>query len=248
VRLVVSDAHAGLKKAIAQVLGCPWQRCSVPFLREVLGHDRRQRQPMLAALLRALFGGDDGQAARELVGDALERLREPLPKAAALVAEAEEDLLASDAFPADHWPKLRSTDPLERVNREIGRRTRRRRHLPHRPRPAPARRRRRDRAERRVARPPPLPLGPFAGSGPRSRQEKPTAERRRANSQRPEQPTIVSTSYTTSWDLTETGNAKRRARRRWLHRHRRLDLARLEAPERRQRRWADENRHTCAVA
>jgi len=123
VQLVVSDAHAGLKKAIAQVLGCPWQRCSVHFLREALGHARREQQPMLAALLRPIFTANDGDAARELVGDALERLRKPLPKIAELLEEAEEDLLAFYAFPADHWPKLRSTNPLERVNREIGRRT-----------------------------------------------------------------------------------------------------------------------------
>ena len=123
VQLVVSDAHAGLKKAIAQVLGCPWQRCSVHFLREALGHARREQQPMLAALLRPLFSAESGDAARELVGDALARLRKPLPKVAALLEEAEEDLLAFYAFPRDHWPKLRSTNPLERVNREIGRRT-----------------------------------------------------------------------------------------------------------------------------
>src|SRR5438552_1315908 len=123
VQLVVSDAHAGLKKAIAQVLGCPWQRCSVHFLREALGHARREQQPMLAALLRPLFNAGSGEQARELVGDALERPRKPLPKLAALLEEAEEDLLAFYAFPADHWPKLRSTNPLERVNREIGRRT-----------------------------------------------------------------------------------------------------------------------------
>ena len=123
VQLVVSDAHAGLKKAIAQVLGCPWQRCTVHFLREALGHARREQQPMLAALLRPLFNADAGEQARELVGDALERLRKPLPKIAELLEEAEEDLLAFYASPADHWPKLRSTNPLERVNREIGRRT-----------------------------------------------------------------------------------------------------------------------------
>ncbi len=123
VQLVVSDAHAGLKKAIGQVLGCPWQRCSVHFLRETLGHARREQQPMLAALLRPIFNADSGEAARELVGGALERLREPLPKVAALLEEAEEDLLTFYAFPADHWRKLRSTNPLERFNREIGRRT-----------------------------------------------------------------------------------------------------------------------------
>jgi putative transposase len=123
VQLVVSDAHGGLKKAIAQVLGCPWQRCSVHFLREALGHARREQQPMLAALLRPIFNANIDDTARELVGDALERLRKPLPKVAALLEEAEEDLLAFYAFPLDHWRKLRSTNPLERVNREIGRRT-----------------------------------------------------------------------------------------------------------------------------
>jgi putative transposase len=123
VQLVVSDAHAGLKKAIAQVLGCPWQRCSVHFLREALGHARREQQPMLAALLRPLFAAESAEQARQLVGDALERLRQPLPKIAALLEQAEDDLLAFYAFPGDHWPKLRSTNPLERVNREIGRRT-----------------------------------------------------------------------------------------------------------------------------
>src|SRR2546426_7478663 len=123
VQLVVSDAHAGLKKAIGQVLGCPWQRCSVHFLREALGHARREQQPMLAALLRLLFSAESGEQARELTGDALERLRAPLPKLAALLQEAEEDLTAFYAFPAEHWTKLRSTNPLERVNREIGRRT-----------------------------------------------------------------------------------------------------------------------------
>jgi putative transposase len=123
VQLVVSDAHAGLKQAIGQVLGCPWQRCTVHFLREALGHARREQQPMLAALLRPVFNADSGDAVRELAGDALERLRRPLPKIAALLEDAEEDLTAFYAFPADHWTKLRSTNPLERVNREIGRRT-----------------------------------------------------------------------------------------------------------------------------
>jgi putative transposase len=77
---------------------------------------------MLAALLRPLFNAETGEAARGLVSEALERLRGPLPKVAALLEEAEEDLLAFCAFPADHWTKLRSTNPLERVNREIGRR------------------------------------------------------------------------------------------------------------------------------
>jgi transposase-like protein len=123
VQLVVSDAHAGLKAAIAQTLDCPWQRCSVHFLRETLGHVRKDQQGMVAALLRPIFNAGDRDAARELAGDALDRLRKPLPKVAALLEDAEEDLLAFYSFPLMHWPKLRSTNPLERVNREIGRRT-----------------------------------------------------------------------------------------------------------------------------
>ena len=88
------------------MLGCPWQRCSVHFLREALGHVRRDQQGMVAALLRPIFNADSAELARELVSDALERLQKPLPKVAALLEEAEEDLLAFYAFPADHWRKL----------------------------------------------------------------------------------------------------------------------------------------------
>jgi putative transposase len=123
VELVVSDAHAGLKAAIAQVLGCSWQRCSVHFLRESLGHARKEQQGMLAALLRPIFNAADSDSARALLGEALERLRAPLPKVATLLEDAEEDLLAFYTFPPDHWRKIRSTNPLERLNREIGRRT-----------------------------------------------------------------------------------------------------------------------------
>ena len=101
----------------------PWQRCTVHFLREALGHARREQQPMLAALIRPIFNADTGEHARELVSDAIARLERPLPKVAAILERAEEDLLAFYAFPVDHWRKLRSTNPLERLNREIGRRT-----------------------------------------------------------------------------------------------------------------------------
>ena len=123
VQLVVSDAHEGLKQAIAQVLGAPWQRCTVHFLREALGHARREQQPMLAALIRPIFNAESGEQARELLGGALAALERSLPRVVALLERAEEDLLAFYAFPADHWRKLRSTNPLERLNREIGRRT-----------------------------------------------------------------------------------------------------------------------------
>ncbi len=123
VQLVVSDAHEGLKNAIARVLTCPWQRCTVHFLRDMLGHARKDQHGVLAALIRPIFQAADGEEARGRLTEAVERLTEPLPKVAQLLAGAEEDLLAFYAFPDGHWSKLRSTNPLERFNREIGRRT-----------------------------------------------------------------------------------------------------------------------------
>ena len=123
-QLVVSDAHDGLKKAIAQVLGCPWQRCTVHFLREALGHARREQQPMLAALIRPIFNADDRRAGA----------RAPRRGARAAAQAAAEGRRAAGRgrggparllrLPAPTTGrKLRSTNPLERVNREIGRRT-----------------------------------------------------------------------------------------------------------------------------
>jgi putative transposase len=123
VQLAISDAHPGLKAAIAKVLGCPWQRCTVHFLRDCLGHARREQQPMLAALIRPIFGADDLAGARDQLSAAVAALEGKLDKVAAMLEEAEEDVLAFYSFPADHWRKLRSTNPLERLNREIGRRT-----------------------------------------------------------------------------------------------------------------------------
>jgi putative transposase len=123
VQLAVSDAHQGLKAAIAKVLGVPWQRCTVHFLRDCLGHARRDQQPMLAALIRPVFGAEDKAMARDRLSEAVAALEGRLPKIQALLEQAEEDILAFYDFPADHWRKLRSTNPLERLNREIGRRT-----------------------------------------------------------------------------------------------------------------------------
>ena len=123
VQIVDSDAHEGLKKAIAQVLGCPWQRCSVHFLRETLGHCPKDAQGMVAAAIRPIFNAADEVEARRLLGETIERLERPLPKVAQMLVDAEDDLLAFYSFPTSHRSKLRSTNPLERVNREIGRRT-----------------------------------------------------------------------------------------------------------------------------
>jgi putative transposase len=123
VRLCVSDCHEGLRAAIGQVLGCPWQRCTVHFLRNMLGHCAKSQQPMISAAIRGIFTASSGQEARERLAEVLERLEPVAPKVAQLLLDAEADLLGFYALPREHWTKLRSTNPLERVNREIGRRT-----------------------------------------------------------------------------------------------------------------------------
>jgi len=123
VRLCVSDCHEGLKAAIGQVLGCPWQRCTVHFLRNMLGHCQKAQQPMISAAIRGIFGATSGEEARERFAEVVDRLEPTAPKVAQLLEDAEADLLGFYALPREHWSKLRSTNPLERVNREIGRRT-----------------------------------------------------------------------------------------------------------------------------
>src|SRR6186997_1352296 len=123
VQLAISDAHAGLKAAIAKVLGCAWQRCTVHFLRDCLGHARRDQHGLLAALIRPIFNAESLDQARDRLSEAVTTLEGKLPKVATMLEAAESDILAFYAFPADHWRKLRSTNPLERFNREIGRRT-----------------------------------------------------------------------------------------------------------------------------
>jgi putative transposase len=123
VQLALSDAHPRLKAALAQVLGPPWQRCTVHFLRDLRGHVRKDQHDALGAIIRSIFTAGDGDEARRRLRDAVGQFERRLPKIAALLEDAEHDVLAFYAFPPEHWPKLRSTNPLERFNREIGRRT-----------------------------------------------------------------------------------------------------------------------------
>jgi transposase-like protein len=122
-QLCVSDAHEGLKQAIAKVLGCPWQRCTVHFLRDMLGHCGKAQQPLVSGAIRQIFATESADEARARLAEVTVVLGQSAPKVARLLAEAEDDLLAFMAFPREHWTKLRSTNPLERVNREIGRRS-----------------------------------------------------------------------------------------------------------------------------
>jgi transposase-like protein len=123
VRLCISDAHQGLRQAIAKVLGCPWQRCTVHFLRDMLGHVAKAQQPMIAAAIRSIFQATSLAEARARLVEVIGKLATTAPKVAGLLEAAEADLLAFYELPREHWSKLRSTNPLERVNREIGRRT-----------------------------------------------------------------------------------------------------------------------------
>lgn len=123
VKLCVSDAHTGLKNAIGQVLGVPWQRCTVHFLRDMLGHVPKSQQQMVGAAIRQVFAAASRDEAAAILGDVCDRLETPAAKVTALLAEAEDDLLAFLSFPAEHRSKLRSTNPLERINREIARRS-----------------------------------------------------------------------------------------------------------------------------
>jgi transposase-like protein len=122
VRLVISDAHEGLKAAIAQVFKATWQRCRVHFMRNCLAHVPKGQHSMVAAAIRSVFAQEDRHAAGEAWRHVADQLRPRWPKLAALMDKAEEDVLAFMDYPAQHRPKLHSTNPLERLNKEVKRR------------------------------------------------------------------------------------------------------------------------------
>jgi transposase-like protein len=122
VRLVVSDAHEGLKAAIRRVLGATWQRCRVHWMRSALAHVGKGQQAMVAAALRQAFLQADEASARQVWRQVADQLRPRWPKLSAFMDESEHDVLAYTGFPAQHRAKLHSTNPLERLNREVKRR------------------------------------------------------------------------------------------------------------------------------
>src|SRR6266852_1564324 len=123
VKLAISDAHEGIKAAVAKVLHASWQRCRVHFMRNVLAHAGRQGRRVVAAFIGTAFVQDDADTARTQWRQVADQLRPKVPKLAALMDEAEADVLAFMSFPKDHRPKIHSTNPLERLNGEIKRRT-----------------------------------------------------------------------------------------------------------------------------
>ncbi len=122
VKLVISDAHEGLKAAIRRVLGATWQRCRVHWMRSALAHVAKGQQTMVAAALRQAFLQPDQEAAQRTWRQVADQLRPRWPKLSTLMDESEHDVLAYMGFPAQHRAKLHSTNPLERLNKEIKRR------------------------------------------------------------------------------------------------------------------------------
>jgi putative transposase len=124
VRLVTSDAHQGLKGAIEAVLqGASWQRCRVHFMRNALSLVPKATQQMVGATVRTVFAQPDSESAHQQWRRIADGFRARFPKLAELMDEAEEDVLSYATFPKEHWQKIWSNNPLERLNREVKRRT-----------------------------------------------------------------------------------------------------------------------------
>ena len=123
VKLVISDAHEGIKAAVSKVLNASWQRCRVHFMRNALAHAGKSGRRVVSAFIATAFAQDDAGAAKQQWRKVADQLRPKLPKLAALMDEAEPDVLAYMTFPAAHRAKLHSTNPIERLNGEIKRRT-----------------------------------------------------------------------------------------------------------------------------
>ncbi|MBY0296825.1 MAG: IS256 family transposase, partial [Methylobacterium sp.] len=115
VKLVISDAHAGIKASVAKVMNATWQRCRVHFMRTVLAHAGRSGQRVVSAFIATAFAQDDAEAARQQWRRVADQLRPKVPKLAALMDEAEPDVLASMGFPAAHRVKLHSTDEMDKT-------------------------------------------------------------------------------------------------------------------------------------
>jgi putative transposase len=123
VKLVISDAHDGLKAAVTKLLNASWQRCRVHFARNALAYAGKNGRRVVAAFIATAFAQNDAEAAKSQWRKIADQLRPTLPKLAALMDESETDVLAYMTFPAAHRAKLHSVNPLERLNGEIKRRT-----------------------------------------------------------------------------------------------------------------------------
>jgi transposase-like protein len=123
VKLVVSDAHEGIKAAVAKLMNATWQRCRVHTMRNALAHAGKSSRRVVSAFMATAFAQDSAQAAKAQWRRVADQLRPKLAKLAGFMDEAEDDVLAYMSFPAEHWSKIHSTNGLERLNGEIKRRT-----------------------------------------------------------------------------------------------------------------------------
>jgi transposase-like protein len=123
VKLVISDAHEGIKASVARVFNATWQRCRVHFARNALAHAGRSGRRVVSAFIATAFAQETADAAKVQWRKVADQLRPTVPKLAALMDSAEEDVLAYMSFAPQHRAKLHSTNPLERLNGEIKRRT-----------------------------------------------------------------------------------------------------------------------------
>ena len=125
VELVISDAHGGIKAAIAAVLGdASWQRCRTHFMANLAGKVPKASWPMIATMVRSIFEQPDREATWSQLGDIVDRLTHAgFADTATTLLDASDDILAFAVFPVEHWPKIRSNNPQERLNKEIRRRT-----------------------------------------------------------------------------------------------------------------------------
>jgi transposase-like protein len=125
VELVISDAHGGIKAAIGQVLaGASWQRCRTHFMANLATKVTKTSWPMVATLVRSIFEQPDRDSTWSQLDDVVTKLSDAgFDDAATKVLDAAEEILAFTAFPVEHWPKIRSNNPQERLNKEIRRRT-----------------------------------------------------------------------------------------------------------------------------
>ena len=123
VKLVVCDAHEGLKAAVTKVLSATWQRCRVPFMRNVLAHAGKSGRRVVSAFIATAFAQETPEAASTQWRAVADQIRPKVPKLAAILDDSEPDVLACMTFPKEHRAKLHSTNPIERLNGEIKRRT-----------------------------------------------------------------------------------------------------------------------------
>jgi transposase-like protein len=123
VKLVISDAHEGIKAAVSKLLCATWQRCRVHFMRNALAHAGKSGRRVVSAFIGTAFAQETPEAASQQWRSVADQMRPKMPKLAALMDDAEPDVLAYMTFPKEHRAKLHSTNPIERLNGEIKRRT-----------------------------------------------------------------------------------------------------------------------------